>query len=196
MPATLETTEAAIEERWDLVTALEKPVRREWLSARIGTLLAHYWTPENDDTLSRVIAADWIGVLCHLPQWTIEQACVDYLASEDSRRKPQPGQIRALAVKALERVGPVREDIKQLEMWRDRYAAPAPPSKESRERMTARVAEFKRHVAEKELEEGKADDPGFGRVQRDRASRLAAAASRVLGYAVETDYPDPYGLDD
>lgn len=72
------------------------PAQRDWISGRIVTLLAHYWTADMPEKLQAAVAVDWVAILGHLPRHAIERACAEYLAGE-TRWRPTPGQIRTLA---------------------------------------------------------------------------------------------------
>jgi hypothetical protein len=86
-----------------------RPAERDWISGRIATLLAHYWTPDMPHKLQAAVAGDWVVILGELPRGAIEAACRRYLCGE-TRARPTPGQIRSLA----------REEIADELLQRDR----------------------------------------------------------------------------
>lgn len=96
------------------------PANREWVSARIVTLLAHYWMPDMPVKLSEAVMGDWIRILGDLPRHAVEAGCQAYLQSE-TRARPTPGQVRKLALIGVE--GKIRDrdrlaqclDMKQSE---------------------------------------------------------------------------------
>lgn len=69
---------------------------REWLSARISTLLSHYWVDGTEAMTKTLVAADWIECLETLPQDAIEKA-IQFWRDRETR-KPKPAEIRKLAV--------------------------------------------------------------------------------------------------
>ena len=73
-----------------------RPAERGWISGRVATLLAHYWTPDMGETLQTAVGHDWINILGAFPRHVIEAACVKYL-SGNTRARPTPGQILELA---------------------------------------------------------------------------------------------------
>lgn len=76
---------------------LNKPAPANWVSGRIVTLLSHYFITQTDERIAKAIAEDWIVILSELPAWAISNACRNYLAGDDCKRKPVPGDIRKLA---------------------------------------------------------------------------------------------------
>jgi hypothetical protein len=69
---------------------------REWLSARISTLLSHYWVDGTEALTKTLVASDWIECLETLPQGAIEKA-IQFWRDRETR-KPKPAEIRKLAV--------------------------------------------------------------------------------------------------
>ena len=72
------------------------PSNREWLAGRVLTLLSHFYTPDMPEQLHRAVGQDWVDALGEFPRHAVESACREYL-SRDSRYRPTPGQIAALA---------------------------------------------------------------------------------------------------
>lgn len=68
----------------------------KWLAIRIGTFLAHFWTPNQSEQEKEIILFDWCEVLGDLPQAAIEAAIRERLSTAD-RSRPIPGEIRSLA---------------------------------------------------------------------------------------------------
>jgi len=68
----------------------------EWITARVETLLAHFFQFDEPTEVYRMRMADWRETLGDLPQDAIELATRARLMS-DSRVRPIPGEIRALA---------------------------------------------------------------------------------------------------
>lgn len=69
-----------------------KPAERRWLTARIMSLLAHFWIAELGDELQTLIAADFIDALSPYPRWAVQQVCRDVIASA-RRTRPTPGDL-------------------------------------------------------------------------------------------------------
>ncbi len=65
------------------------------------TLLKHYFEADEDPAVIREMARDWIEILAPYPEGAIAAACRTYLVDEP-RKRPTPGAIRALAVKAMD----------------------------------------------------------------------------------------------
>lgn len=110
-------------------------MHRGWLAARIAALLGHYYEIDADELTNKAIAQDWIGALCHLPQWALEAACLDWLTTE--QRKPTPAGIRELATR---RMAPVDEAARYIDEARARSTDPdrwEPPSPEEKARVQA-----------------------------------------------------------
>lgn len=122
------------------VRDLSAPVNREWLSGRVGVLLGHYWTPDTPEQMTQAIARDWIGALCHLPQWALDVACKDWIAN--GTRKPVPGDIRERAMKRME---PVHDAARELSEAREqmRFGPPTKKDAAMKARVNKLVADFK-----------------------------------------------------
>jgi hypothetical protein len=65
------------------------------------TLLKHYFEADEDPAVIREMARDWIEILAPYPQEAIAAACRTYLVDEP-RKRPTPGAIRVLAIKAMD----------------------------------------------------------------------------------------------
>lgn len=84
----------------DLLPAFEAylaPPEPRWLMGRIATLLSHYFNNQMSDSLAAGVAADWAALLDGIPKFAVEQATMKWLGTE-TRRRPGPGDIRALAL--------------------------------------------------------------------------------------------------
>lgn len=119
VPVPDEAKHAAIRAVADLERELS-PANREWIAARIMTLLSHYYAPEMPETLQRAVAQDWVHLLAGYPRWAIERACMDYLA-RDTNKRPSPGQIAGLAELAI---GTKGTTLKRLRACLDCRGAP------------------------------------------------------------------------
>ena len=62
------------------------PADRAQVSARIATLLAHYFVPDMPATLQTAVMTDWLDQLAECPAWAIQTACRHWLRQE--KRKP------------------------------------------------------------------------------------------------------------
>ncbi len=67
------------------------PAERQDVSARIATLLAHYYVPDMPASLQTAVMSDWLDELSEFPAWAIQEACRDWLRNE--RRKPTLSEI-------------------------------------------------------------------------------------------------------
>lgn len=63
----------------------------------------HFFRSELSEAADDMVTADWIDCLSDLPQEAVARAFRERLRSPD-RRRPLPGEIRALAERHLERV--------------------------------------------------------------------------------------------
>lgn len=64
----------------------------EWIAGRIGTLLDHYFQPNDPTQVTKAQMMDWIRVLRDMPQQAISASCDGYLRDQP-RRRPTPGDI-------------------------------------------------------------------------------------------------------
>lgn len=69
----------------------------EWISGRIATLMVHYFVADMPVALAGAVLHDWVDILGDLPQHAIAEACRKWLRLEP-RKRPTPGDIRALAM--------------------------------------------------------------------------------------------------
>lgn len=145
------------------VDRLSSPATEKWVRGRIFTLLSHYFQVDRREELEAAIADDWTGAImvdpCP-PAWAINAACVAWLGSKDSRRRPMPGDIRALAFEQMPWLINARLRLKihdDPERWaftemskRLALAAPDPePTPEQRARFQAVVDEVVRTLESK-----------------------------------------------
>lgn len=71
---------------------------------RVEALLDGYWQSRPGDLVKAEILADWMDALQNFTPDEIRRACRDYLAGPDCQRKPKPGDIRALVIRARQAV--------------------------------------------------------------------------------------------
>jgi hypothetical protein len=71
---------------------MPQPSSPEWIAGRIGTLLDHYFQPDDPAEVSRAQMMDWIRILSTVPQQAISASCEDYLRDQP-RKRPTPGEI-------------------------------------------------------------------------------------------------------
>lgn len=137
----------------DLIEWIKTPSPRKWLSARILTLLSHYYVSQSDERVAQAAAEDWIEILRELPPWAVSNACRKYLAGDNRRRKPTPGDILDLAQRELWFVNKAAKSLCE----REAAAMDTPPKP-----LTAKEREYRRkRVAELTTGFGKmpVDDP-------------------------------------
>ncbi len=75
------------------------PADRAQVSARIATLLAHYYVPDMPASLQTAVMSDWLDELAEFPAWAIQQACRAWLRRE--KRKPSLADIISLCNDAM-----------------------------------------------------------------------------------------------
>lgn len=73
---------------------LSTPADREWIAGRVATLLSHFYVSSMGGTEMRAVAEDWISALAQFPRWAIQEACQEYLVTQE--RKPTIAAIRTL----------------------------------------------------------------------------------------------------
>ena len=72
------------------------------MTARVYTLMLHYWQDNIDIEARALLIADWLDVLKDVPTAAIERAIFERLKSDD-RRKPIAGEIRKRALEMIDR---------------------------------------------------------------------------------------------
>jgi len=65
------------------------------------TLFHHYYQPDTDPAVVAMAVADWCAALGGMAQVDVDAAFGDWIRDRD--RRPTPGEVRALAVRAAER---------------------------------------------------------------------------------------------
>jgi len=116
-PATAEQL-AAAEAAIAAFAAWLKPAPADWLAARIGTLLQHFWVGDAPVEQMRVVILDFVSALAPYPRRAVEAACADLLGAPGrKRRKPLPADLVALCRDET------RRDALTLELLR-RFADP------------------------------------------------------------------------
>lgn len=89
-------TEAEVSEAKAAIEFLSKTAPRKWISARVVTMLSHYFVAQQDEASARAVAEDWAVMLSEYPAWAIANACRWWMSRENPRRsyKPVPGDIQ------------------------------------------------------------------------------------------------------
>ncbi len=80
----------------------------KWMTARIYSLMFHFWRDDMPIEVRAMVIADWRSALGDIPKAAIEMAIAERVRDDD-RRKPIPGEIRQRAKKFLQPV-PVQAD--------------------------------------------------------------------------------------
>jgi len=70
----------------------------EWITARVISLLSHYYQPELAIGLDELVMADWISALGDIPQQAIADAASEWIRDQDRRPTPSAIRRRALAL--------------------------------------------------------------------------------------------------
>lgn len=96
-----------------MVTHLRRPAPAAWLTGRVTVLLNHYFVGPVQQVQKEVLR-DWVTVLEGLPAWSVHEAVKEWLSGEDSRRRPSPGEIKALARENLESVESMDRHLNDL----------------------------------------------------------------------------------
>lgn len=100
------TTDEEMAQAQGVVSCLSKPAPRSWLASRVYATLSHYFTPDHDADLVKMIADDWADILREYPAWAVSKACKWWLGRENPHhhRKPVPGDIQERAHKEMDAV--------------------------------------------------------------------------------------------
>lgn len=103
-------TEEEKAKAWESINCLSKPAPRSWIASRVYATLAHYFTPDHEADLVKMIADDWADLLKDYPAWAISNACKWWLSRENQHhhRKPLPGDIQEKAHREMEAIRAAR----------------------------------------------------------------------------------------
>lgn len=82
------------------------------LTARITTLLSHWYVAKLPQAAWAAIIEDWRKALADLPMWAIEEACQQWFATEE--RKANPAGIRRLAKEAMAEADEERLKLRRI----------------------------------------------------------------------------------
>lgn len=69
---------------------------------RMATLFAHFYQPDTDPGVARMVAEDWWDTLGGLSEAAVAEACRRWLR-EGQARRPAPSELYALAVASMPR---------------------------------------------------------------------------------------------
>lgn len=111
-PATVDPNDAGLAR--NMIPAYEaflKPAPKSWISGRVATLMAHYYTPDMPQALAGAVLRDWADLLAEFPGHAIQEAAQKWLRTE-TRKRPTPGDIREMCQRL------VGEEIKVLKRLR------------------------------------------------------------------------------
>lgn len=99
-------SEGELEEAVLAIDYLSAPATRKWISARILTLLTHYYVAHDEVSIADRVAEDWCISLEAYPAWAIFNACRWWMSRDNPnmRTKPLPGDIQQRAHLEMERV--------------------------------------------------------------------------------------------
>lgn len=78
----------------DLSLHVCSPASPEWISARVETLLSHYFQPTVSEEVELAAMGDWINALSGFSRDQIGAACDAHL--RESKRRPTPAEIRSI----------------------------------------------------------------------------------------------------
>lgn len=99
------------------------PAPAPWVSGRIATLMAHYYTPDMPQALGAAVFGDWIDILDDLPAHAIQEAAKKWLRTE-TRRRPGPGDIRDLAMRLVGDEMKILERLRKIAVMGERQNSP------------------------------------------------------------------------
>jgi hypothetical protein len=88
-----------------------QPAQPQAVSARIATMLAHFYVGAADPAVHAAIAGDWITLLAGFPQHVVDAVCLEWLAEHD--RRPM---IATIVRACRERVAVPRKLAQRLEV--------------------------------------------------------------------------------
>lgn len=121
--------------------AIKTPAGGEWMAGQIVTLQRLFSNSQADSPIDNAALVMWLHVLGDLPQFAIEQACLDY-ASQNTSFAPKPGQIRALALGHVANVKAAVLKLRLPHLVASNDDAGHAPTEAERQRMAAEVANF------------------------------------------------------
>ena len=78
---------------------LLQPASPGQIVTRIEAMLSHYYRADDADEVHGLALSDWVTMLAAAPLWSINAACIAWMANTDTRkRKPVPGDIAELLI--------------------------------------------------------------------------------------------------
>lgn len=72
------------------------PANKKWLSDRLESFLAHYFTAAAGEKLNAMVAHDWMQMLQDFPATCIDRAVTHWIKTE--KRRPKIAEIRELSI--------------------------------------------------------------------------------------------------
>lgn len=64
-----------------------EPANPAWISARVLTLLSHFYVANAPGAVQEGVINDWVAALEPFPAWAIDRVCQDWLASQSDKPK-------------------------------------------------------------------------------------------------------------
>lgn len=106
--------------------AMTAPPRKEWMMARVASLLSQYYAADVPQPIVQMMAEDWAAELEKWPEWAIEKAVRWWKSADnpDRKRRPLEGDIseRASVEAGLISVG--RLAVKRFENGTQPFTPP------------------------------------------------------------------------
>jgi hypothetical protein len=115
---------------------------------RVATLLSHFYVSQMSEHEARAVAQDWADALLEFPQWAVDEACREWLRTQE--RKPTIAGIRKLcqqhfAIVECTRYKAMRGPIARGEPVEPRETV----SPERRAKMAAEIAKVSERMRKK-----------------------------------------------
>jgi hypothetical protein len=88
------------------------PGRPDEIAGRLSALFSHYWVGQMNDSLSTLVASDWLEDLGEYPGHVVEEACRRWRRSEN--RKPKPAELRDKCQRIIARERQTRDRLRRI----------------------------------------------------------------------------------
>ncbi|MFQ5535619.1 MAG: hypothetical protein ACE5EM_12450 [Sphingomonadales bacterium] len=88
------------------------PAERGYVLARIMALMEHFYVPDREQQVEKIIAGDWAEHLAEYPSWVIDDVVRRWLRGE--RKRPTIAEFRERCDSAVWRVRRDLRDMKRL----------------------------------------------------------------------------------
>ncbi|HLZ10576.1 MAG TPA: hypothetical protein VKT80_18465 [Chloroflexota bacterium] len=108
------------------------PAPRQWLTARIYSLLSHYPGKPLAQAVEMAIGFDWVEDLEGFPAWAVQEAARQWRRNKENKWRPAPGEMMDLCERIVGPFKTLSDRVGQLLRFEARSKESGPVGEQSR----------------------------------------------------------------